>query len=155
MAATACSAISDLVGADSVSAVPDVEGQWRGTFTTPDCVVSAAPLEGFCARVVQADPVPFALTLAQFDTEVVGSLQLAGVLVPLNGSIDDTGRILLAGSASAPVGSAGTVTVTIRDWNTVASNDDLTGGWSSEAIAETTGDTAQATHAIVAATKTS
>ena len=150
-----CGAFSDLTGADPVSPIPDVEGQWRGTFTTTACTVSSAALQGFCAVVFSTDPVPFVLALAQFEDELVGSFQLGDALVPMSGTIDEAGRIRLSGSASAVFGGAGTMTLTLLDWDTTASGASLTGGWSSEIEASDTGDTTQATHVIVEATKTS
>jgi hypothetical protein len=149
LAMSGCSLLSDLTGADSVTVVPDVEGQWTGTFTTTTCTVSSDALQAYCALVVSTEPVGFMLTLAQFSEELVGSFQLGEILIPVSGSIDAAGRMVLAGSISAPVNGVGAVTITFRDWDTMVANAHLTGGWSSEAEASATGNTAQATHVIV------
>ena len=152
--AGACSALTGGPDTGPSGGFPDVEGRWSGTFRTPSCTVSAPPLEGYCAELTTADPVPFVLTLAQFESELVGSLQVADAVIPLNGTADAGGRILLSGSAAAPADGAGTVTIRIRDWDTTASGGHLAGGWASEAEASATGDTAQGTHVIVEAAKT-
>ena len=154
IASAGCGLFSGVTSADPVSSIPEVEGQWTGTFRTTACTVSTPVLEGYCGLVTGTDPIAFVLTLAQIEDELVGSLQIADVLVPLSGTIDAAGRMRMSGSASAPVEGAGTVTVAIVDWDTTASGTSLTGGWSSQADASATGDTAQGTHVIVEAVKT-
>ena len=154
MGTSACSALSDDAGTGPSATLPDVEGQWSGAFRTPSCTVSAAALDGYCDQVTAADAVPFVLTLAQFEGELVGSLQVVDAIIPLSGTVDAGGRIRLSGSAAAPVDGAGTVTIRIEDWDTTADGDRLTGGWRSEAQASGTGDTARGTHVIVDAAKT-
>ena len=67
--AGACSALTGGPDTGPSGGFPDVEGRWSGTFRTPSCTVSAPPLEGYCAELTTADPVPFVLTLAQFEAE--------------------------------------------------------------------------------------
>ena len=151
---TGCEVLSDLTSADPAPPFSNVEGQWIGTFTTTHCTVSNITLQSYCDLVVSAEPVPFVLTVAQFEGELVGSFRLGDVLVPVSGTIDATGLMRLSGSAAATVGGSGTVTILVRDWSTTVNNGTLSGGWSTEAKASGTGETAQATHVIVEATKT-
>jgi hypothetical protein len=153
-ATTGCEVLSVLTSADPAPSFSNVEGQWTGTFTTIHCTVSNATLQSYCDLVVSAEPTPFVLTLAQFEGELVGSFQLKDILVPVSGGIDASGLMQLSGSATATISGSGTVTIMILDWSTTVNNGTLNGGWSTEAKASTTGETAQATHVIVEANKT-
>jgi hypothetical protein len=154
LVAAGCSGLSSDAGTGPSGGLPDVEGRWSGTFRSPSCTVSAPALEGYCAQFTAVGPQPFVLTLAQFDAELVRSLQVLDAVVPLAGTVDSSGRIRLSGTTAAPVNEAGTVTLRIRDWDTLASDGRLTGGWASDADVSATGATAQGTHVIVETTKT-
>jgi hypothetical protein len=118
----ACSGGSSSPTSATGSTVADVHGQYSGTYRITKCVDDGS-FAGFCAGGdFRTDSLPIALTLAQNQGAVTGTITL--------GSVDGTFQGTVSGSTltgAAAMTDAASVSTSVTDWNTTLSGNALSG----------------------------
>jgi hypothetical protein len=77
--------------------IPTITGQWSGSYRTTSCnEVGAAIGSGFCAAIANGGGMVF--TPQQSAGSVTGTVSVGGFQVPISGTVDTAGVVVLAGS---------------------------------------------------------
>lgn len=98
--------------------VPDYRGQWTGRISVVDCGREAAfPIVNFCSTVLAALPPSLQLNLIQTGATPTATINLAGGMGPVQGSIEESGELSLRGNIEVS-GSGATMGVGIDGWRT-------------------------------------
>lgn len=117
-------------GSDPVAptpVIPIVQGTWTGDYTVASCNDQTAA--GFCAGFAPVGSVlPVRLVLTQTSQQLTGTVDLASIVIPVTGTVNASGRVVLTGSVTIPVAGFST-TATLVNWDTVVSGSSMTGGW--------------------------
>lgn len=101
--------------------LPQVTGQYSGTYTVTRCTESGAALgSGFCAAVPGGLMV---FTPQQTGSTITGTLAFGGSNISVTGSIDAAGLVVLTGGGPIQFDS----TLTLSSWRGTLSGNTMTG----------------------------
>ena len=118
---------SDSNSSGSTPVIPAVQGTWTGEYVVASCTDPTGL--GLCAAYSPVGAVlPVRLGLSQTGQQLTGNLVLGAFTIPVSGTINAAGRMVLTGSASGLLVGQQT-TVTIVNWDTVVAGSNMTGGW--------------------------
>jgi hypothetical protein len=114
-----------------------VAGEWTGEYRITDCSSLTTDLSE-CQKWVTGELAPIRLVLRQNGIVVSGTADFAPVNgiavngVPVNGSVSESSRLQLTGSATYPPGTGGADQFDLLTWSTTVAPDGLsmTGGFS-------------------------
>lgn len=114
-----------------IQSITNYQGSWSGTYINAVCDASGMFASmGFCAPLVGVT-APVLLSLAQTSTTVSGTITFGNVQGNIvAASVRGDGHLTMNPQWQVVIGgTAGTLTVTVSDWDTVASSKSMTGTW--------------------------
>jgi hypothetical protein len=111
----------------SIRVVPDYQGSWGGEYRMLSCRTTGdMAREDFCDLLDVPSTAPIGLQLDQNRAQVTGTIALGSLSGGVNGEIAVTGHVGLRGSVRYEE-SGVTVTISLADWDTVATGAQMTG----------------------------
>ena len=108
--------------------IPVVQGVWSGDYSVVTCTDTG--IAGTCAAAgfTPGRVLPIRLTLNQNGQQLSGTAELGSFSLPITGNINASGRMVLNGTATTPVGGIPT-SFTIVNWDTSTDGQTMTGQW--------------------------
>jgi hypothetical protein len=107
--------------------VPDYEGQWTGDYRILNCTQSSGAGPSYCRFAIQS-ALPFRIVLTQKRASLSGTFEFftnihtVAEVGPIDGSIDESGQLVLTGTTSTVEAGEESAT-TLADWNTSLTGD--------------------------------
>jgi len=107
--------------------VPDYQGTWAGNYMMNSCSADGdMGREGTCEIFEFPSEAPMSVRLNQNRTDVTGSIAFGTLMGDVQGKLSVPGNLDLSGSLRYTEDGV-TVTITLADWNTLASGTRMTG----------------------------
>ena len=104
--------------------IPNVQGQWSGSYVTQSCLETGSAAGAFCSSGRGGGGSgALTLTLTQSESTLTGTLRLGSFTMPTNGSVNAGGVVVLAGSGTLVDGFIST----LDTWRTTVAGNTMSG----------------------------